>query len=164
MLFTQKTCRKAAIVGLGGVGKTPGGPADGILGEEAPAGVLHLLGVGAEWNDFEQAYAEMARILPLGNVGADEDPKEPIRRYLSSEAAGPWLLVVDNADDMDTVFGSPGGRGGRGGLNKYLPESEDGVVLFTTRSRQVAVSAARGDVVELLEMDPARRLTTCESR
>lgn len=62
--------------------------------------------------------------------------------------------MVDNADDMDTVFGPPGGPGGPGGLNKYLPESEDSVVLFTTRSREVAVSSAGGDVVELHEMDP----------
>ncbi len=62
--------------------------------------------------------------------------------------------MVDNADDIDTVFGSPDGRNWRDGLNKYLPENENGVVLFTTRSRQMAVSAAGGDVVELFEMDP----------
>jgi hypothetical protein len=41
-----------------------------------------------------------------------------------------------------------------GGISKYLPESDDGITLFTTRSREVAVSATGSDVIELDAMDP----------
>ncbi|KAL8299083.1 hypothetical protein RB593_009136 [Gaeumannomyces tritici] len=109
------------------------------------------------WQNFAAASAAsvavaiLDRKLRLQDVGTDEDPKDSVRRYLSSEAAGPWLLIVDNADDADLLFGSPDTPSG---LADYLPESEDGLVLFTTRSREVAVSVAGSDVVELSEMDP----------
>ncbi|KLU92297.1 hypothetical protein MAPG_11243, partial [Magnaporthiopsis poae ATCC 64411] len=136
---------------MGGVGKTQ------VALQLAYWAKKHQPGYSIFWvpalsgATFEQAYNEMARKLRLQNANTDEDPKDSVRQYLSSEAAGPWLLVVDNADDADLLFGSSDMAGG---LNEYLPESEDGLVLFTTRSRKVAVSVAGNDVIELLEMDP----------
>ena len=150
-LFTHKMSRKAAVVGLGGVGKTQVALqlADWVKKHRPEYSIFWVPALSRA--TFEQAYTEIARILPLRNIGADKDPKASVWRFLSSEAAGSWLLVVDNADDIDTLFGS---LPGAGGLVKYLPDSEGGVVLFTTRSRKVAVSAAGRDVVELREMDP----------
>ncbi|KAH8891922.1 hypothetical protein GQ53DRAFT_586096, partial [Thozetella sp. PMI_491] len=138
MLFVQRECQKVAIVGLGGVGKTQLAlqftywvkkhhPEYSILWVPVLSGAT-----------LEQAYTEIARKLPFQKAGTDEDPKDSVRRYLSSEAAGKWLLIVDNADDMDLLFGSSDMPGG---LSEYLPESENGLILFTTRSRKVAVSS-----------------------
>jgi tetratricopeptide (TPR) repeat protein len=160
MLFERKECRKAAIVGLGGAGKTQA--------------ALHL----AYWTKkhrsefsifwvpvlsnatFEEAFTAMAKKLPIQSGGEGNDVKESVQRYLSSEAAGPWLLVVDNADDGDVLFGSADRPGG---INKYLPESNHGFTLFTTRSREVAVSAAGIDVIELDKMDPAEAAAFLEN-
>lgn len=73
----------------------------------------------------------MARKLPIQKSSKDEDYKVSVWRYLSSEAAGPWLLVVDNADDMDILFGSSNTLGS---ISEYLLESEAGLILFTTQS------------------------------
>ena len=100
---------------------------------------------------FEQAFTAIARKLPIQSGGEDDDVKESVRRYLSSEAAGPWFLVVDNADDEDILFGSADVPGG---ISAYLPDSDNGLTLFTTRSREVAVSVTGSDVIELQEMDP----------
>ena len=39
------------------------------------------------------------------------------------------------------------------GLSRYLPESESGLTLYTTRSRDVAVETVGSDVVDLSNMD-----------
>jgi len=66
--------------------------------------------------------------------------------------------VVDNADDMDLLFGPSR----RDGINQYIPTSDDGLVLFTTRSREVAVSCARSDVVDLHSMDQSEAASLLE--
>jgi tetratricopeptide (TPR) repeat protein len=108
---------------------------------------------------FGQAYTEMAKKLAISPSAENEDLKESVRRHLSSERAGPWLLVLDNADDLDVLFKSSDKPGG---IVEYLPESEDGLILFTTRSREVAVSVAGSDVVELHEMDSQEAISFLE--
>jgi hypothetical protein len=150
MLFVHKKCRKATIVGLGGFGKTQ------VALHLAYWTKKHRPKFSIFWvpalskATFEQAFTTMARELPIQSGGEDDDLKESVRRYLSSEAAGPWLLVVDNADDRDILFGPADMAGG---ISKYLPESDDGVTLFTTRSREVAVSVTGSDVIDLHKMD-----------
>jgi hypothetical protein len=152
MFFTQE-CQKVAVTGLGGVGKTQVALrfAYWVKENKPEFSIFWVPALSDE--GFEQACTEIAKELAIAKE--DENAKESVRRYLSSAVAGPWLLVVDNADDMDMLFGSSdvGGGDARGGINHSLPESEKGVILFTTRSREVAVSVAGSDVVELHEMD-----------
>ena len=129
-------------MGLGGVGKT-----------QVALELIHwtkrnkpdysIFWVSALSNStFEQAFVEMAGMLPVQRRSEDEDFKGLIRRYLSSDTAGPWFLVLDNADDID-MFHT---------MTQYLPESDGGLTLVTTRSRDVALSVADGVMVELHEM------------
>ena len=99
---------------------------------------------------FEQAYRDIATQCSVPLNPTEEDPKESVRRYLNSGSAGKWLLVVDNADDQEVLFGVSGELGG---VTDYLPESENGLTLFTTRHREIAVSLAGSDVIEIQEMD-----------
>lgn len=77
----------------------------------------------------------------------EEDLRLSVQRYLNSDSAGKWLLI-DNADDEDILFGI----GGHKGVKDYLPESENGLTLFTTRHKEMATSLADTDVVEIQEM------------
>ena len=99
---------------------------------------------------FEQAYRDIASQCSVPLNPTEEDPKESVRRYLNSGSAGKWLLIVDNADDPEVLFGVSGELGG---VTGYLPESENGLTLFTTRYREIAVSLAGNDVIEIQEMD-----------
>ncbi|KAJ9645330.1 hypothetical protein H2199_003336 [Coniosporium tulheliwenetii] len=99
---------------------------------------------------FEQACADIARALRTPQAaGREEDAKELVKQHLSSTQAGRWLLVLDNADDPVILFGT----GQSKGIVDYLPESEEGMVVFTTRTLKVAVSLTRGDVMELGAMN-----------
>ena len=138
-----------AIAGLGGVGKTQ------VALEFAYAVKKTQLEYSVFWmpalsmESFEQACAQIARILGISQAAEDkEDVKELVRRYLSSERAGQWLLIVDNADDMEIVTGSKQVRG----IADYLPHSNEGLVLFTTRTQEAAVALARSHVIKLEAM------------
>ncbi|KAH6662247.1 P-loop containing nucleoside triphosphate hydrolase protein [Halenospora varia] len=148
MFFTQE-CQRVAVMGLGGVGKTQVALKFAYWAKENKPDYSIFWVAALSDAGFEQVYMEMAKKLPILKDN-DEEPMKSVRRYLSSEEAGPWLLIVDNADDIDILLGSSDTPGG---IIDYLPESERGLTLFTTRSRQVAVAIAGNDVVELCEMN-----------
>ncbi|SPO02489.1 uncharacterized protein DNG_05162 [Cephalotrichum gorgonifer] len=106
---------------------------------------------------FEQSCAELAEKLNIR--GAEEGAKDSVPQYLSSEQSRRWLLIVDNADDMGTLSGSEGSVG----ISHYLPMNNDnGRILFTTRSRDVAMAVADDAVIEIEEMSPEEALAFWE--
>ncbi|KAI1426992.1 hypothetical protein F5Y12DRAFT_739426 [Xylaria sp. FL1777] len=147
-LFTQQESQKLVITGLGGVGKTQVALQLAYWVKETKPDYSVFWVPALSDGSFKQAYTEMARRLDI-RIKDDEDLKECVRRYLESERAGKWLLIVDNADDMEIVFGSSDKLKG---IDEYLPGSDNGLTLFTTRSRKVAVEVAGSDVIDLNEM------------
>jgi tetratricopeptide (TPR) repeat protein len=149
-LLVEQDCQKMSIVGLGGTGKTQVALqfAYAVKESQPEWSIFWLPAVSME--SFEQACVEIAQELGIAQAAdKEEDAKELVKQYLSSSRAGRWLLVVDNADDLDIMFGREQSRG----IVDYLPESEQGVVVYTTRTLEVAVPLARGDVLELGPMD-----------
>jgi hypothetical protein len=149
MLFTENI-ERVALVGLGGIGKTQIALelAYRVRHAEKQYSVLWMPAHGAA--AFEKAATELVRKLAIP-CGAGDDPKEALQGYLASDAAGFWLLILDNVDDMNILDGFPGGSHG---LFDVLPHSLKGRTLLTTRSLEIAVHVASSDVVELAEMTP----------
>ncbi|KAI3326403.1 P-loop containing nucleoside triphosphate hydrolase protein [Xylariaceae sp. AK1471] len=137
------------VVGLGGVGKTQVALQFAYWVKENKPNYSIFWVQTSNDASFEQSYTEVARLLDI-HVKSDEDLKESVRRCLESEKAGQWLLIVDNADDKEILFGSSAKPSG---IDEYLPESDNGLTLFTTRSREVAVAVAGSDVVDLHGMN-----------
>ncbi|KAI4940761.1 hypothetical protein J4E91_011248, partial [Alternaria rosae] len=148
-LLVEQDCRKMSIVGLGGTGKTQVALQFAYEVKEAQPEWSIFWVPAVSMESFEQACAEIVQTLHIPQSADKEDAKELVKQYLSSGRARRWLLVVDNADDPDILFGSEQS----GGIVDYLPESESGVVVYTTRTLEVAVSLTRGDVLELGAMD-----------
>ncbi|CAN9403213.1 unnamed protein product [Alternaria alternata] len=97
-------------------------------------------GACAQRRDFERACASVAKALRIPQAGGgDEDVKELVQQHLSSSRAGRWLLVVDNADDVDIFFGTEQSRG----IVDYLPERRDGRGRVPPRTPEIA-ELARG--------------------
>ena len=97
-----------------------------------------------------QAYLEVGRQLGIPSLDQEQaNIKKLVQRHLSQESAGRWLLIFDNADDMDMWIQN----GQSPGLIDYLPRSSQGRVVFTTRSRKIAVKLAQQNVIKVSEMD-----------
>lgn len=129
----KDACQRTAIEGLGGIGKTQIAleAAYRIHEHYADCSVLWVPAVDA--TTFENAYREIGQQLETPGIEDDKaDIKKLIKEALSQEGAGDWLLIIDNADDQDLLFGDTA-------LSDYLPSSRRGSILFTTRNREAAV-------------------------
>ncbi|KAH6991973.1 hypothetical protein EDB82DRAFT_459264 [Fusarium venenatum] len=147
--FGQDQCQRVALVGLGGIGKTQ--IALGFVyqtKERRPDYSIFWVPVLSD-ETAERAYADIAKKLRLQKTSEDEDVKDLVCQYLSTDEAGKWLLIVDNADDQELIAGSDE----KSGLEDYLPQSENGIILLTTRSGHVADDFAQSDVIYIEQMD-----------
>lgn len=73
--------------------------------------------------------------------GLDQNTFETVHDWLSDEDSGPWLMVLDSADDIDMFFPKAPKNAGEKPptqLARYIPQSPDGTLLVTTRDKRVA--------------------------
>ena len=142
--------KRIAVFGLGGVGKTQ-------LVLELAYQMQQLCAVF--WipvnslANLQGAFYEVAKKLRL--LGCEKDGDhivELVQSYLSDESIGPWLLVLDNADDL-SLWNYPFSlESGQKRLIDLLPKSTHGSIIFTTRNRKVTSDFVQ-DMVEVPEMD-----------
>ena len=98
---------------------------------------------------FELGCGEIAKALEIRQTQESvQDVKILVQQYLCSRSAGRWLLIVDNADDLDLLRGTQHTEG----LLAFLPESDDGLTIFTTRHGAVAQYLTGSDVIEIGKM------------
>ncbi|KAH7259194.1 uncharacterized protein BKA55DRAFT_591966 [Fusarium redolens] len=138
MAFGQEQVNRIALVGLGGVGKTQIALQFAYQTKEKLPHYLIFWIPTLSDEGAERAYMEIARKLGVHKANDDYDVKELVCQHLASGKAGKWLLIVDNADDPDLILGNEGNPG----FERNLPLSDNGVVLITTRTRQIAVDLA----------------------
>ncbi|KAK4233048.1 P-loop containing nucleoside triphosphate hydrolase protein, partial [Achaetomium macrosporum] len=139
---------RAALYGLGGIGKTQIALAYAYwLQEEYPdVSVFWVHASSAE--RFRQSFTSIAQEC---HVPGYNDPKADVvllvKRWLASKDRGRWLMVIDNADDTQ-LFSGPGG------LGQHVPECAHGSVLVTTRNKEVGSRLTRGGrPIEVRKMD-----------
>ncbi|KAN0087046.1 hypothetical protein V8E54_000734 [Elaphomyces granulatus] len=131
-IVSKDRVRKMAITGLGGVGKTQIALeiAYQIRDKKPEFSIFWIPATSAE--KIEQAYMGIGERLRL------------------QDKTGPWLLIIDNLDDMNMWTTSDGSSPV---LKTYIPQSKYGFVLFTTRNQQLATSLVGPDVISIPEMD-----------
>lgn len=151
MLFTNNQFTKSAISGLGGVGKTQ------LVLEfiyrlrekHEHYSVMWIQATSME--SLDQGYHTVARQFGIqGSEANDVDIKKLVQDFLSEDSAGHWILVFDNADDIDMWIGKPKIETQQSvRLIDYIPRSKFGRVIFTTRDRKVGVKLAHQNVIEM---------------
>lgn len=108
---------------------------------------------------MEKSYLDIAQAV--GIVGWDTQNSiaarlRLVQTWFESVASARWLLVLDNADDVNLLYGGPDNPTC---LADFFPRSENGAILLTTRNKKVAVKF-RPLKSGILEIGP---LTTDES-
>ncbi|KAF2194001.1 HET-domain-containing protein, partial [Zopfia rhizophila CBS 207.26] len=144
---------KVAVMGLGGVGKTQLvlELVYQIREEHKNCSIIWIPATNIE--SLHQAYVDVARQLSIPGWERDNaNLKRHVQGYLSKESSGRWVLVFDNADNIDMWMAKPESEPGSGRLIEFLPRSKQGSIIFTTRDRKAAVKLAHWNMVEVPEM------------
>jgi tetratricopeptide (TPR) repeat protein len=145
----DRDCRELSLLGLGGTGKTQVALQFAYHVKETQPDCSVFWVSSVSMASFEQACLAIAEKLDILQAeNSEEDPKELVKQHLSSNRAGPWLLIVDNADDLNIFFGDEQSQG----IASYLPQSETGLIVYTTRTPEVAEQACR-DIIEVGAMN-----------
>ncbi|KAK7991512.1 hypothetical protein PG988_000306 [Apiospora saccharicola] len=142
------TCQRTVIEGLGGIGKTQVAIEAAYRIRKAHPDCPVFWVPAVDMTMFENAYREIGQALGVKGIEDDKaDVRALVKAALSRDETGPWLLIIDNADDT-ALFTD-------GQLLTYLPFSRQGSILFTTRNHQAAVRLDTRDVIRLEELNEA---------
>ncbi|KAI0865611.1 hypothetical protein F4860DRAFT_258746 [Xylaria cubensis] len=127
----KDNCQHTAIEGLGGIGKTQIAleAAYRVRDKHPSCSVFWVPAVNL--TSFENAYREIGQLLNCQGINNDKaDVKLLVKDALSQENTSSWLLIIDNADDVNMLFQDAN-------PDDYLPFSWHGSILFTTRNNQI---------------------------
>ncbi|RKP04451.1 P-loop containing nucleoside triphosphate hydrolase protein, partial [Thamnocephalis sphaerospora] len=127
ILFVQKKSR-VALVGLGGIGKTQVALELAHRTKRDKPGHLVFWVSTISFAAIEQGYMDIAKALLIERRNQEDDLMDLVRRHLSSESTVPWLLILDNLDDLDILRST----------RQYLPYHDRGAILITTRFQDAA--------------------------
>ena len=125
---------RAALSGLGGVGKTQ--TAVEYAHRRSDAYACKFWAAAHSREALISAYLTLGGLLKLPECDAQDQTRavDAVRRWLGSHES--WLLILDNADDIRMV-------------REFLPEGKNGHVLLTTLAQAVGATAR---LVEIRQM------------
>ncbi|KAJ5926086.1 Acyl transferase/acyl hydrolase/lysophospholipase, partial [Penicillium verrucosum] len=150
-LFVKNRAERIAIFGLGGIGKTQIALELAYQTREIYPDCAIFWLPAVDMESLQHAYQMIADQLGIGLDDTTQDLKIQVKDHLSKPSSGRWLLIFDNADEIDMWTGSEPLT--PGGLKDYLPTSDQGAIVFTTRSNKVAQYLAITDIIKIHEMD-----------
>ena len=125
---------------------------------------------------IEQGYRDVAEQVKIpGREDLKADIFRLVDKWLRDEKNGKWAMVLDNADEATVLFethatGQKAQDGGiRSGLTQsllaYLPQSRNGSILITSRTKSVALRLAEeSDIISVEPMDDTHALALLEKK
>ncbi|RYP64315.1 hypothetical protein DL771_008817 [Monosporascus sp. 5C6A] len=165
---SKQPASRVALVGLGGVGKSQLAVEYSYRTRERSPDTWVFWVPASSPARFEEGYRKIAERAKLpGWDQSDVDILKLVYSWLSHDANGRWVMIIDNADDL-SVF-SPSGKGkarednlstARAPLLEFLPQSSNGSILITSRNRDVAfqLTGSYADIIRIPPMEQAHAL------
>uniref|UniRef100_L7JCA8 Kinesin light chain n=1 Tax=Pyricularia oryzae (strain P131) TaxID=1143193 RepID=L7JCA8_PYRO1 len=144
-------CQRTVIHGLGGIGKTQVAIEAAYRVRDAYPKCSVFWVPAVNMTMFDNGYRRVGRALEIQGIEDDDaDVKALVNAALSRNDAKPWLLIIDNIDDLQLLTD--------GRLTPHLPFSRKGSILFTTRNRQItahlqAREASNQNMIAMLSRD-----------
>lgn len=96
---------------------------------------------------MRKTYAKIAKYLGLV-LPPESDQQaaiDEVREWFTDQGPGDWLLVIDNADNLDEAD-----------VPNFIPATNKGSVIITSRNRQ---AAGLGHAIELGDMEAEDAIT-----
>ncbi|GLA09572.1 hypothetical protein AnigIFM60653_011903 [Aspergillus niger] len=148
-IMMQDGYRRIAITGLDGIGKTQVAleVAYRIREKDKERSVFWIPCTSRAL--IEATFLRIAVTVGISDIKPAEI-REQLKGYFSCQRAGRWLLIFDNADDTDMWLADSGADSA---LDGFLPQSEHGNILFTTRNRKLALKLAPFSIVSIPNED-----------
>ncbi|KAK6860964.1 hypothetical protein PG995_004600 [Apiospora arundinis] len=144
---------RTALVGLGGVGKSQ---------------------IAIDPARYEQSFRDIADYLKLPErKNPQSNIFQLLYNWLRGEKSGRWVLILDNVDAAGFLLHNPpdhdGQRDSSDGrsqpLISYLPNCQQGSILITTRSRDVASKLAESrNTITVDPMNQAEAITLAKEK
>ncbi|KAI9764624.1 MAG: hypothetical protein M1839_005799 [Geoglossum umbratile] len=173
---SQQSASRVALVGLGGVGKSQLAVEYSYrVREKSPATWVFWVHASSIAR-FEEGYRKIAERAKLpGWDQPDVDILRLVYSWLCDEANGRWVIIIDNADDLgvfscslDRYKGSKGdvSSNAAAALLESLPQSPNGSILITSRSRDVAfrLTGSYADIIGVHPMDQSHALALLRNK
>lgn len=100
---------------------------------------------------IEKDYLDIAKAV---GIPGWEDPKFDklgmVKDWFERKALGKWILIIDNADDIDMLYGGPANSIR---YADYFPRASSGAILLTTRNMKVGTRFT-SSVQNLIHVQP----------
>ncbi|KAJ6161376.1 hypothetical protein N7470_004772 [Penicillium chermesinum] len=151
MILLQDGPTRVAITGLGGIGKTQVALEIAYRVRERDKECSVFWVPCTSHAMIDQTFLSIAQVLGISDASPRE-VREQIKTYLSSERAGKWLMVFDNADDAKVCLAGEEQTGQA--LEDSLPQSDQGRIIFTSRNLELAVDLAFSNIITIPDIDP----------
>ncbi|KAJ4155923.1 hypothetical protein LMH87_001145 [Akanthomyces muscarius] len=155
---------RAALVGLGGVGKSQlaieYSHQTSEKNKDAWLFWVHA-GTRARVEEGFRAIADAVKLPDRHKPKADIP--QLLHAWLSNERNGKWFMILDSADDQDVFYG---GERGSQPLASYLPQSPNGSILVTTRDQAFAIrlTGSYKSIIKVGPMNPEQALSFLEKK
>jgi hypothetical protein len=101
------------------------------------------------YESVKQVYMTIAQIVEIPDVKLAE-VKNRVKTYLSQKSAAKWLVIFDNADDMNMWIQNSNVTLA---LKNFLSQNKRGCTIFITRNRKLAVKIAFSNVILISELN-----------